>query len=226
MVEMSTPNYNAGFDDDNEDMDDFLFLNHPKQGSSGYMLGNERNSEDNVLRLRQQELLEEQRKIQERTLQSTQSSLGLIHENEQIGIATAEELDRQGTQLHNVEKKVDDINRVMRVSHQHITSMKSFFGSIKNYFRGSTETQVALDEPEDKKPTVLMSTVGKIREDHAASSSSSHPGLRMRGLEASGFSESVDDTKFTGTTSVIQKSADTAYSTRSQMYEENFNRNL
>ncbi|XP_076367525.1 synaptosomal-associated protein 29kDa [Tachypleus tridentatus] len=224
MAHMGKPNYNPFLDDDNEDVDDFIFLSHPKQGSSGYMLGNGMRN-DNDVGLKRQQLLDERRKIQERTLQSTQSSLGLIHESEQIGVATAEELDKQGEQLRNIERKVDDINSTMRISQKHLTSMKSLFGSIKNYFSG-TGVQTRMDEPEDKKPGALMSKVTKIKEEGATSNLSSHPGLRVRGLDTSGFSEAVDDLEFTGSTPAVRQSADSAYSIKAQEYEEKFNKNL
>ncbi|XP_022256998.1 synaptosomal-associated protein 29-like [Limulus polyphemus] len=224
MAHMGRPKYNPFLDDDNEDVDDFIFLAHPKQGSSGYMLEDGMRDDNNV-DLKRQQLLDERRKIQERTIQSTQSSLGLIHESEQIGIATAEELDKQGEKLHNIERKVDDINSTMRISQKHLTSMKSLFGSIKNYFSG-TGVQTRVDEPEDKKPSALMSKVTKIKEDGATSNSSSHPGLRVRGLDTSGFSEAVDEVQFAGATPTVRQSADTVYSIKAQEYEENFNKNL
>lgn len=79
---------NPFFDDDDE-VDDYEFLNHPQQGHSGYMLGNS-DQQRSELEIKRMQLLEEKRKIEERTLQSTNNSLGLIDESEKVGILTAE----------------------------------------------------------------------------------------------------------------------------------------
>lgn len=81
---------NPFFDDDDE-VDDYEFLNHPQQGHSGYMLGTANSDQErSELEIRRMQLLEEKRKIEERTLQSTNNSLGLIDESEKVGILTAE----------------------------------------------------------------------------------------------------------------------------------------
>lgn len=76
------------FLDDDDDVDDYEFLNHPKQGQSGYMLENDK--ERNEWENKRMQLLEEKRRIEERTLQSTNNSIGLLHESEQVGVLTAE----------------------------------------------------------------------------------------------------------------------------------------
>lgn len=116
---------------DIEDVSDDAFLNHPRHGSSGYVLGQDSGTSWENKR---QQLLEERRKIEEKTLLSTKASLGLIYETEKTGLQTAEELLHQREQLENVNEKLDSINAVMRVSQKHITSMKSIFGGVKNYF--------------------------------------------------------------------------------------------
>lgn len=91
MDNYSTPKtqtpYNPFLDDD-ENIDDLDFLNHPQQGSSGYMLGNDKPNQE--WEQKRKQLLEERRQIEERTLMSTNKSLGLVYESEQIGIQTAE----------------------------------------------------------------------------------------------------------------------------------------
>lgn len=74
---------------DDDDVDDDEFLSHPQQGSSGYMLGSP-SGQQNEWEEKRKQLLMERRKIEERTLQSTNNSLGLLHESEQVGILTAE----------------------------------------------------------------------------------------------------------------------------------------
>ncbi|XP_027198659.2 synaptosomal-associated protein 29kDa [Dermatophagoides pteronyssinus] len=115
-----------------EDVDDSTFLNHPRQGSKGYILSN--NDPTSSMADKRLQLLEERRRIEEQTLQSTKNSLGLIYETEKIGVHTAEELLHQREQLDNVNEKLDSINSIMRMSQKHITSMKSMFGGFKNMF--------------------------------------------------------------------------------------------
>ncbi|GFR07628.1 synaptosomal-associated protein 29 [Trichonephila clavata] len=112
---------------DDDDVDDNEFLNHPRQGKSGYILSNNSaGSEQNQWEIRRQQLLEERRRIEERTLQSTNNSIGLLHESEQVGILTAEELVKQREQLENIEENLDFINSTMRTSQKHINSLKNF----------------------------------------------------------------------------------------------------
>lgn len=81
-----------------------------------------------------QQIQDENKRLQQSALQSTRTTLGLIYETEKVGLGTAEELLHQREQLENVDQKLDGINSIMRVSQKHITSMKSVFGGIKNYF--------------------------------------------------------------------------------------------
>ncbi|OTF73870.1 synaptosomal-associated protein 29-like protein [Euroglyphus maynei] len=115
-----------------EEVDDSTFLNHPRQGSKGYILSN--NDSIPSMADKRLQLLEERRRIEEQTLQSTKNSLGLIYETEKIGVHTAEELLHQREQLENVNEKLDSINSIMRMSQKHISSMKSMFGGFKNMF--------------------------------------------------------------------------------------------
>jgi len=71
----STPFFSAG---DSDDVDDATFL----KGSTGY--------QSSSLDERRQQLLEEKKRIEERTIQSSKRSLGLLHQSEEIGNATAQ----------------------------------------------------------------------------------------------------------------------------------------
>lgn len=62
------------------------------------------------LERQRQAMLERQREIEQRTLDSSARSIGLLRDSEQIGIATAEELVRQREQLDNTNKRLDEIN--------------------------------------------------------------------------------------------------------------------
>lgn len=84
---------------------------------------------------------ERSRAIEERTLASSNRSLGLLYETEQVGVATAEELARQREKLENTNKQLEDINQTLRFSQKHLNGLKSVFGGLKNYLSGSRDTQ-------------------------------------------------------------------------------------
>lgn len=69
------------------------------------------------------------------TVDSSNRSLALLHESEQVGVETAEELVRQGEALKRTEKMVDNMEQDMKTSQRHINSIKSMFSGFTNYFR-------------------------------------------------------------------------------------------
>lgn len=77
--------------------------------------------------------------IERRTLSSTQRSLGLLEDTEQVGAATAEELARQREQLEQTSERLDNINATLRYSQKHLNGLKSMFGGLKNYLSGGKE---------------------------------------------------------------------------------------
>lgn len=108
---------------EDDDIDDDTFLqNAPGGGGSG-------RSELDQIQAKRVE-------IEQRTLSSTNRSLGLLHETEQCGIATAEELAKQREQLENTNKQLDEINTTLRFSQKHLNGLKSVFGGLKNYLSG------------------------------------------------------------------------------------------
>lgn len=116
---------------DEDEVDDMTFLSSKP---SNYVLGNGHRNTPGDYDMKRQQLLDERRRIEERTLQSSKMSLGLVYESEKVGLSTAEELIRQGEKLQKVDQNLDTINSTMRVTQKHLTSMKSLFGGIKNYF--------------------------------------------------------------------------------------------
>jgi synaptosomal-associated protein 29 len=174
--------------DNIEDMDDFTFLSHPRQGSSGYLLGN--NDSDNDWEQKRRQLLEERRQIEERTLQNSKVSLGLIYETEKVGLSTAEELVRQREQLNNVDEKLDSMNAIMRVSQKHLTSMKSIFGGFKNYFSRNSDTNqpnILSSRPALHSESPLVNTIDTLKSDSNLNSARNHPALTQRGIDTNGF---------------------------------------
>lgn len=115
------PNGGSLWEDD--DIDDDTFLQNAKpSGTNG-------RSELDQIQAKKQE-------IEQRTLSSTNRSLGLLHETEQCGIATAEELAKQREQLENTNRQLDEINTTLRFSQKHLNGLKSVFGGLKNYLSG------------------------------------------------------------------------------------------
>ena len=64
--------------------------------------------------------MEKRREIENRTLESSERSLGLLYESERAGAATAEELHRQKEQLKRTEERLDDINSTLKTSERHL----------------------------------------------------------------------------------------------------------
>lgn len=113
-----------------DDIDDELFLQNAPRA---------RNT--NPFDDQQLSYQERTKTIEERTLASSNRSLGLLYETEKVGIATAEELARQREQLENTNKNLDDINQKLRFSQKHLNGLKSIFGGLKNYIAGQKDLQ-------------------------------------------------------------------------------------
>lgn len=188
---LSDPN-TPFFGVEEDDIDDETFLRHSKSGSSGYMLpNNSYDQEINALEDRRLQLLERKKAIEERTIQSSERSLTLLRDSEQIGVATAEELLRQREQLERTEKRLDEINTTLRFSQKHIQGIKSVFGSLKNYLSGkSGETLPPGQKDTDSITALGTSTSSPLTKSidatraNIGSPTENHPGLRTRGLDS------------------------------------------
>lgn len=177
-----------GWAEDEVSDSDFLSSGPPKTQGSG-------NSD---YQQRRQQLLEERRQIEERTLQSSKMSLGLVYESEKIGLSTAEDLVKQGEKLQNVDRNLDSMNSTMRVTQKHLTSMKSLFGGIKNYFSKTPDTHTIPSsqsvpgsigvKPNGYKSS-LTETIGQVSSDSNSRSADNHPALVRRGLGSNPFDE-------------------------------------
>lgn len=90
--------------------------------------------------LEQRQLYEQKRKeIEERTIHSSQRSVGLLRETEQVGQATATELVKQREQLEKTRDQLESINTSLKFSQRHLNGIKSIFGGLKNYLSGKTD---------------------------------------------------------------------------------------
>ncbi|XP_003704656.1 synaptosomal-associated protein 29kDa [Megachile rotundata] len=168
-----------------DDIDDETFLNSAPPRSSGHSF-NHYNNFDNDLEQKHQQLLQRKKEIEERTIHSSERSISLLRDSEQIGAATAEELIRQREQLERTEKRLDDINSTLRFSQKHIQGIKSVFGSLKNYLSGKS-----LDAPipstilsessssESMASPALSNSLEQVQTNIASTS----PMLKLRGLD-------------------------------------------
>lgn len=96
----------------NDDVDDETFLKNSRV-----------KPKDDFLEQRQ--LYEQKRQeIEDRTLNSTQRSIGLLHETEQVGVATAQELAKQREQLEKTRNQLDTINTSLKFSQRHLNGIK------------------------------------------------------------------------------------------------------
>ncbi|XP_050677343.1 synaptosomal-associated protein 29 [Leptidea sinapis] len=187
------------FEDD--DVDDDTFVNsyasrratpQPKSQTSSYIAELER---------QRQTMLQKQKEIEQRTLDSSSRSIGLLRESEQIGIATAEELARQREQLQNTNKRLDDINTNLTYSQKHLNGIKSVFYGFKNYLSGKTD----MTPPKSQTPSSSSSRAGpsskiddtldSLSGSTAADRFSTHPTTRLRGLDQQLTVEPISDTQ-------------------------------
>lgn len=205
-----------GWADDEVSDSDFLSSGPPKNQGSG----------NNDYQQRRQQLLEERRRIEERTLQSSKMSLGLVYESEKIGLSTAEDLVKQGEKLQNVDRNLDSMNSTMKVTQKHLTSMKSLFGGIKNYFSKTPDTHTIPSsqsvpgsigiKPNGYKSS-LTETIGQVSSELDSRSADNHPALVRRGLGSNPFDEE-DEMEKNGPKS--------GYAARSRQVDQQLDNNL
>lgn len=116
-----------------------LFLEDDDVDDETFLKNSRRNFSQPNFEEQRQTFLEKKKAIENRTIQSTERSISLLRDSEQVGIATAEELMRQREQLEKTDKRLDEINATLRFSQKHINGIKSVFGSLKNYLSGRNE---------------------------------------------------------------------------------------
>ncbi|KAH8272880.1 hypothetical protein KR018_006662 [Drosophila ironensis] len=109
---------------------------------------------------------EKRRAIEQRTLDSTNKSLGLLYETQEVGKATAVELAKQREQLEKTSHQLDEINATLRFSQRHLNGLKSVFGGLKNYLSGNR----------DQPPTATASPTASQSSQEANSNANSTAG--------------------------------------------------
>ncbi|KFD50869.1 hypothetical protein M514_08307 [Trichuris suis] len=117
------------------------------------------------------------------SLSSTGRSIAALQEAEEVGLGTAQDLIVQGEKLQNVDRKLGEIQDTTRQTQRHLSSLKSVFGSMKNYFSKDKAAKaaaaaLAIDEPsrtQRPRATDLQTTVDRIKEDTSGGLFSDNP---------------------------------------------------
>ncbi|XP_027432161.1 synaptosomal-associated protein 29 isoform X1 [Zalophus californianus] len=128
---------------------------------------------------RQQYLRQEVMRRAQAAAASTDRSLSLVYESERVGVASAEELDRQRGVLERTEKMVDKMDQDLKTSQKHINSIKSMFGGFVNYFKSKPA-----ETPPEQNGTLTSQANSRLKEAISTSKAqetryqASHPNLR------------------------------------------------
>ncbi|TFK13986.1 tRNA pseudouridine synthase-like 1 [Platysternon megacephalum] len=171
-----TKKYNP-FDDDDDDDDEGLkpvkwnngndIFDDPTERQHGEATNKQRHLQQEVLRRAQA------------TEASTNRSLSLIYESEQIGVATSEELVRQGEALKRTERMVDKMDQDLKISQRHINSIKSVFGGFVNYFKSKPpETKPEQNGAPEYQGNSRLKEAMVFSKEQESKYEESHPNLR------------------------------------------------
>lgn len=194
-------NPNNLFEED--DVDDDTFVNsyrnrnppasRPAPAYGGHLADLER---------QRQVMLQRQREIEQRTVESSERSIQLLRDSENIGIATAEELARQREALDNTNRRLDEINTNLNYSQKHLNGIKSVFYGIKNYISGKADQPPSRsqaspnsqrDVPSGSRLNDTLDNLGPMpgRGDNF----DSHPSTRLRGMNEQEMMGPVSDSQ-------------------------------
>lgn len=147
----------------NDDVDDETFLKNSRV----------KPQQDDFMDQRQ--MYEQKRQeIENRTLNSSQRSIGLLRETEQVGVATATELAKQREQLEKTRNQLDTIDTSLKFSQRHLNGIKSMFGGLKNYLAGKSDYDAKMSTSSSN------SEVSSLPSPTADERFSSHPTTRLR----------------------------------------------
>nr|XP_019954533.1 PREDICTED: synaptosomal-associated protein 29 [Paralichthys olivaceus]XP_019954534.1 PREDICTED: synaptosomal-associated protein 29 [Paralichthys olivaceus]XP_019954535.1 PREDICTED: synaptosomal-associated protein 29 [Paralichthys olivaceus] len=142
---------------------------------------------------RQRYLQQEVMRTAQSAVDSSYRSLGLIHESEKMGVETAEELMRQGEALKRTNKMLDHMDQDLKTSQKHINSIKSVWGGLVSYFKGTPETKPPPEQPNAYQASDKLENALSGSKDVEDRYQASHPNLRKLNTGGFGASASVDD---------------------------------
>lgn len=180
LIEMSGHQYLQNGSLFNDDVDDETFLK-----------GSRVKAQDDYMEQRQ--MYEQQRKeIEGRTLNSSQRSIGLLRETEQVGVATASELAKQREQLEKTRNQLDTINTSLKFSQRHLNGIKSMFGGLKNYLAGKSDYDAKMSTSSSN------SEVSSLPSPTADERFSSHPTTRLRNDQISNRQQQQQQQQMSG----------------------------
>ncbi|KAM9858433.1 synaptosomal-associated protein 29 [Aulostomus maculatus] len=134
---------------------------------------------------RQRYLQQEVMRTAQSAVDSSHRSLGLIYESEKMGVETAEELMRQGEALKRTDRMLDNMDQDLKTSQKHITSIKSVWGGLVNYFKGKPETKPPPEQPKAYEANDRLQSALSNSREQEDKYQASHPNLRR--LETGGF---------------------------------------
>lgn len=97
---------------------------------------------------------------------------------------------KQKDQLNNIERRTTHINQELKTSQKHLTSIKSIFGGIKNWWNGDKEKEPPSRQQDEPGTSKLQETMDK------QAASRPHPGERLRTDDGRGFYEDDLDNEF------------------------------
>ncbi|KAB0791299.1 hypothetical protein PPYR_03099 [Photinus pyralis] len=141
-----------------------------------------------------QSFIERKQEIEDRTIKSTERSISLLRDSEQVGIATAEELMRQREQLERTDKRLDEINQTLRFSQKHINGIKSVFSSLKSYISGRNDSSPSISTGSSNTQTTNSTIIeNKVSEYDRYEN---HPTTRLRNPEPDSFQQGSSSKNF------------------------------
>lgn len=141
-----------------------------------------------------QSFLERKQEIEDRTIKSSERSISLLRDSEQVGIATAEELMRQREQLERTDKRLDEINQTLRFSQKHINGIKSVFSSLKSYISGRNDSSPSISSASSNTQTTNSTIIENKVDEYDRYEN--HPTTRLRNPEPDTYSQGSSSKKF------------------------------
>ncbi|KAK5638544.1 hypothetical protein RI129_012839 [Pyrocoelia pectoralis] len=141
-----------------------------------------------------QSFLERKQEIEDRTIKSSERSISLLRDSEQVGIATAEELMRQREQLESTDRRLDEINQTLRFSQKHINGIKSVFSSLKSYISGRNDSSPSISSGSSNTQTTNSTIIeNKVAEYDRYEN---HPTTRLRNPEPDTYTQGSSSKNF------------------------------
>lgn len=172
-------NGNSLFDED--DVDDETFLKNSRKPTA------------NDIYVEQRQMYEQKRKeIEGRTLESSQRSIGLLRETEQVGVATASELAKQREQLEKTRDQLDTINTSLKFSQRHLNGIKSMFGGLKNYLAGKNELENKISPSSSNSSSIASPSPDERYSAHPTTRLRNDPIQQQQQMQSGNFNNQLD----------------------------------